>query len=161
MVGFDGGMCYFYTVVDGICRNCTFLNCGTGAGSGTRIRFLNNRITGGQSAIQGGVLLTNGCVDCQIVGNVIDSSGNGITINDSAATSLRNLVEGNTITNFSRIGIEITTSFAITSQIDGLIYFRSDAKSTRRAIVSVKGGDNVGVPMIRDLKASWSARKRP
>lgn len=35
--------------------------------------------------------------------------------------------------------------------IDGLIYFRSDAKTTERAIVSVKGGDNVGVPMIRDL----------
>lgn len=36
--------------------------------------------------------------------------------------------------------------------IDGLIYFRSDAKTTERAIVSVKGG-GVSVPMVRDLKA--------
>jgi DNA modification methylase len=36
--------------------------------------------------------------------------------------------------------------------IDGLIYFRSDARTTERAIVSVKGGEGVSVPMIRDLK---------
>ncbi len=35
--------------------------------------------------------------------------------------------------------------------IDGLIYFKPDGKITERAIVSVKGGENVGVPMIRDL----------
>ncbi len=35
--------------------------------------------------------------------------------------------------------------------IDGTIYFKPDGKTTERAIVSVKGGDNVGVPMIRDL----------
>jgi Restriction endonuclease len=35
--------------------------------------------------------------------------------------------------------------------IDGLIYFEPDGKITEKAIVSVKGGDNVGVPMIRDL----------
>lgn len=35
--------------------------------------------------------------------------------------------------------------------IDGLIYFRTGAKTTEKAIVSVKGGQNVGVPMIRDL----------
>jgi DNA modification methylase len=34
--------------------------------------------------------------------------------------------------------------------IDGLIYFKSETK-TERAIVSVKGGDNVSVLMIRDL----------
>jgi site-specific DNA-methyltransferase (adenine-specific) len=45
--------------------------------------------------------------------------------------------------------------------IDGLIYFRSDAKSTERAIVSVKGGDNVGVPMIRDLKGVLDREKAP
>jgi hypothetical protein len=35
--------------------------------------------------------------------------------------------------------------------IDGLIYFKPDGKTTEKAIVSVKGGENVGVPMIRDL----------
>jgi adenine specific DNA methylase Mod len=35
--------------------------------------------------------------------------------------------------------------------IDGLIYFKPDGKVTEKAIVSVKGGENVGVPMIRDL----------
>ena len=45
--------------------------------------------------------------------------------------------------------------------IDGLIYFRSDAKTTERAIVSVKGGDNVGVPMIRDLKGVLDREKAP
>jgi adenine specific DNA methylase Mod len=35
--------------------------------------------------------------------------------------------------------------------IDGLIYFKPDGKNTEKAIVSVKGGEHVGVPMIRDL----------
>ncbi len=35
--------------------------------------------------------------------------------------------------------------------IDGLIYFKPDGKQTEKAIVSVKGGANVSVPMIRDL----------
>ncbi len=37
------------------------------------------------------------------------------------------------------------------SGIDGLIYFKPDGKTTEKAIVSVKGGENVGVTMIRDL----------
>jgi site-specific DNA-methyltransferase (adenine-specific) len=37
------------------------------------------------------------------------------------------------------------------SGIDGFIYFKPDGKTTEKAIVSVKGGDNVGVPMVRDL----------
>ena len=37
------------------------------------------------------------------------------------------------------------------SGIDGLIYFKPDGKTTEKAIVSVKGGDNVSVPMVRDL----------
>jgi adenine specific DNA methylase Mod len=37
------------------------------------------------------------------------------------------------------------------SGIDGFIYFKPDAKDTEKAIVSVKGGDNVGVAMVRDL----------
>ena len=37
------------------------------------------------------------------------------------------------------------------SGIDGFIYFKPDGKTTEKAIVSVKGGGNVGVPMIRDL----------
>ena len=35
--------------------------------------------------------------------------------------------------------------------IDGHIYFKPDAKTTEKAIVSVKGGANVNVAMIRDL----------
>lgn len=37
------------------------------------------------------------------------------------------------------------------SGIDGLIYFKPEGKKTEKAIVSVKGGANVGVAMIRDL----------
>jgi hypothetical protein len=37
------------------------------------------------------------------------------------------------------------------SGIDGLIYFKPDGKATEKAIVSVKGGEHVGVSMIRDL----------
>ncbi len=44
--------------------------------------------------------------------------------------------------------------------IDGLIYFRSDAKTTERAIVSVKGG-GVSVPMVRDLKGVLQREKAP
>lgn len=47
------------------------------------------------------------------------------------------------------------------SGIDGLIYFRSGAKITERAIVSVKGGENVSVPMIRDLKGVMDREKAP
>ncbi len=39
------------------------------------------------------------------------------------------------------------------SGIDGLIYFKPDGKTTEKAVVSVKGGQNVSVAMIRDLKA--------
>jgi site-specific DNA-methyltransferase (adenine-specific) len=35
--------------------------------------------------------------------------------------------------------------------IDGLIYFKPDGKTTEKAIVSVKGGENVNVAMVRDL----------
>jgi DNA modification methylase len=35
--------------------------------------------------------------------------------------------------------------------IDGIIYFKPDGKSTEKAIVSVKGGEHVSVPMIREL----------
>jgi hypothetical protein len=37
------------------------------------------------------------------------------------------------------------------SGIDGHIYFKPDGKTTEKAIISVKGGDHVSVPMIRDL----------
>ena len=37
------------------------------------------------------------------------------------------------------------------SGIDGLIYFKTNPKTTEKAIVSVKGGGNVSVAMIRDL----------
>jgi len=45
--------------------------------------------------------------------------------------------------------------------VDGLIYFRSDSRTTERAIVSVKGGDNVGVPMIREMKGILVREKAP
>ena len=47
------------------------------------------------------------------------------------------------------------------SGIDGLIYFRPDAKTTERAIVSVKGGEHVSVPMVRDLKGVLEREKAP
>jgi site-specific DNA-methyltransferase (adenine-specific) len=37
------------------------------------------------------------------------------------------------------------------SGIDGFIYFKPDGKISEKAIVSVKGGENVSVAMIRDL----------
>jgi site-specific DNA-methyltransferase (adenine-specific) len=53
------------------------------------------------------------------------------------------------------------------SGVDGLIYFRDiEPKSTkkdptvvRQIVVSVKGGKNVGVAMIRDLRGTMEARK--
>jgi hypothetical protein len=37
--------------------------------------------------------------------------------------------------------------------IDGILFFRSDKDKTEKALVSVKGGGNVGVGMVRDLIA--------
>jgi site-specific DNA-methyltransferase (adenine-specific) len=37
------------------------------------------------------------------------------------------------------------------SGIDGHIYFKPDPKTTEKAVVSVKGGENVNVAMVRDL----------
>jgi len=37
------------------------------------------------------------------------------------------------------------------SGIDGFIYFKPDGRTTEKAIVSVKGGNNVNVSMIRDM----------
>ncbi|MBI1868583.1 MAG: restriction endonuclease [Methylocystis sp.] len=38
--------------------------------------------------------------------------------------------------------------------VDGYLYFKPDGKTTEKAVVSVKGGGNVGVSMIRDLIAT-------
>ncbi len=38
--------------------------------------------------------------------------------------------------------------------IDGMIYFKPDGKTTKAAVVSVKGGGNVGVGQIRDLRGT-------
>ncbi len=45
--------------------------------------------------------------------------------------------------------------------IDGLIYFKPDGKRTDKAIVSVKGGDTVGVTMIRDLHSAMTREGAP
>lgn len=37
--------------------------------------------------------------------------------------------------------------------IDGILFFRSGKDKTEKALISVKGGDNVGVGMVRDLIA--------
>ena len=37
--------------------------------------------------------------------------------------------------------------------IDGILFFRSDRDRTEKALVSVKGGENVGVGMVRELIA--------
>lgn len=45
--------------------------------------------------------------------------------------------------------------------IDGIIYFKPDGKKTEKALVSVKGGNNVGVQMIRDLHSAMEREKAP
>jgi site-specific DNA-methyltransferase (adenine-specific) len=45
--------------------------------------------------------------------------------------------------------------------IDGLIYFRPDGKRTEKALISVKGGNHVGVQMIRDLHGAMTREKAP
>ena len=45
--------------------------------------------------------------------------------------------------------------------IDGITYFKPDGRHTEKAIVSVKGGDNVGVQMIRDLHSTMEREKAP
>ncbi len=43
--------------------------------------------------------------------------------------------------------------------IDGLIYFRDDAGFAKKVVVSVKGGKNIGVTMLRDLKGVMQKQK--
>ncbi|MES2337350.1 MAG: DNA methyltransferase [Pseudomonadota bacterium] len=45
--------------------------------------------------------------------------------------------------------------------IDGIIYFKPDGRRTEKALVSVKGGENVGVQMIRDLHSAMEREKAP
>ena len=45
--------------------------------------------------------------------------------------------------------------------IDGLIYFKPDGRKTEKALVSVKGGANVSVTMIRDLHSAMEREKAP
>lgn len=47
------------------------------------------------------------------------------------------------------------------SGIDGFIYFKPDARTTEKAIVSVKGGENVNVAMVRDLAHVVKREKAP
>ncbi len=43
--------------------------------------------------------------------------------------------------------------------IDGIVYFKPDGKVTERALVSVRGGANVGVAMVKDLIATVAHEK--
>jgi adenine specific DNA methylase Mod len=45
------------------------------------------------------------------------------------------------------------------SGIDGLIYFQDDKGPSKKIIVSVKGGENVGVAMVKDLIATVAHQK--
>ena len=45
--------------------------------------------------------------------------------------------------------------------VDGIIYFKPDGKRTEKAIVSVKGGHNVSVTMIRDLHSAMERERAP
>ncbi len=45
--------------------------------------------------------------------------------------------------------------------IDGIIYFKPDGRRMEKALVSVKGGDHVGVQMIRDLHSTMEREKAP
>jgi site-specific DNA-methyltransferase (adenine-specific) len=40
--------------------------------------------------------------------------------------------------------------------IDGLLFFQDDPKESKKIVVSVKGGENVGVTMVKDLIATVS-----
>jgi hypothetical protein len=43
--------------------------------------------------------------------------------------------------------------------VDGYLYFKPDGKVTEKSVVSIKGGENVGVGMIRDLIATVDREK--
>ncbi|WP_240653048.1 DNA methyltransferase [Sphingomonas crocodyli] len=45
--------------------------------------------------------------------------------------------------------------------IDGIIYFKPDGRRTEKALVSIKGGQNVGVQMIRELHSAMEREKAP
>lgn len=45
--------------------------------------------------------------------------------------------------------------------VDGVIYFRPEGRKTQKALVSVKGGDHVGVQMIRELHSAMEREKAP
>lgn len=45
--------------------------------------------------------------------------------------------------------------------VDGIIWFKPDGKRTEKAIVSVKGGANVSVTMIRDLHSAMERERAP
>ena len=45
--------------------------------------------------------------------------------------------------------------------IDGILYFRPEGRKVEKALVSVKGGANVGVGMIRDLHSAMMRDKAP
>lgn len=45
--------------------------------------------------------------------------------------------------------------------VDGIIYFKPDGRRTEKALVSVKGGANVGVQMIRDLHSAMEREHAP
>ena len=45
--------------------------------------------------------------------------------------------------------------------VDGLIYFKPDGRRSEKALISVKGGQNVGVGMIRELHSAMEREKAP
>jgi len=45
--------------------------------------------------------------------------------------------------------------------IDGILYFKPDGKKSEVAIVSVKGGENIGVSAVRELRAVIDREKAP
>ncbi len=45
--------------------------------------------------------------------------------------------------------------------IDGLIYFKPDGKRAEKALISVKGGQHVGVAMVRDLHSAMERERAP
>lgn len=47
------------------------------------------------------------------------------------------------------------------SGIDGLVYFQENRDTNERVVIQVKGGANVGVSMIRDLKGTMEREKAP
>ena len=58
------------------------------------------------------------------------------------------------------VGLRVQRPFGTNfTGIDGLIFFHDDKSGAKKIVVSVKGGENVSVAMVRDLKGTIEREK--